>query len=92
VLTGAGAVINTAQTPPGSTVAVVGLGGVGLNALLAAQLLGARRLIAVDIHDDKLALAKQLGATDIVNAKADNAIQAVKDLTSGGFTSKANCR
>lgn len=84
VLTGAGAVINTAQTPPGSTVAVVGLGGVGLNALLAAQLLGARRLIAVDIHDDKLSLAKQLGATDVVNAKSDNAIQAVKDLTGGG--------
>ena len=84
VLTGAGAVINTAQTPPGSTVAVVGLGGVGLNALLAAQLLGARRLIAIDIHDDKLALAKQLGATDTVNAKADNAIQIVKDLTGGG--------
>src|SRR3546814_2002877 len=67
VLTGVGAVVNTARVPPGSSVAVVGLGGVGLNALLAAQLAGAARIVAVDVVDDKLALARQLGATDTFN-------------------------
>src|SRR3546814_2468861 len=64
VLTGVGAVVNTGRVPPGSSVAVVGLGGVGLNALLAAQLAGAARIVAVDVVDEKLALARQLGATD----------------------------
>src|SRR3546814_6992101 len=64
VLTGVGAVVNTARVPPGSSVAVVGLGGVGLNALLAAQLAGAARIVAVDVVDDKLALARQLGRSE----------------------------
>jgi alcohol dehydrogenase len=84
VLTGVGAALNTAQVFPGARVAVVGLGGVGLNALFGAQLAGASRVIALDIHDDKLALAKSLGATDVVNAKDAEAIQKVKDLTDGG--------
>ena len=84
VLTGAGAVLNTGQARPGSTVAVVGLGGVGLNALLAAKMIGASRLIAVDPLDDKLALARQLGATDTVNAGDEDAVDQVREATSGG--------
>jgi alcohol dehydrogenase len=84
VLTGVGAALNTAQVFPGARVAVVGLGGVGLNALFGAQVAGASQVIALDIHDDKLQLAKHLGATDVVNAKDPDAIQKVKDLTRGG--------
>lgn len=84
VLTGVGAVVNTAKVSAGSAVAVLGLGGVGLNTLLAAILSGARRVIAMDIHDDKLELARQLGATDTFRADAKDVIQHVKDLTAGG--------
>jgi alcohol dehydrogenase len=84
VLTGVGSALNTAKVTAGSRVAVVGLGGVGLNALLGAQVAGANRIVAVDIHDDKLDLAKTLGATDVVNAKDPDAIAKVKALTDGG--------
>lgn len=84
VLTGVGAVINTARVVPGTTVAVVGLGGVGLNALLAAQLVGARRIVAIDLHDDKLALARQLGATDAFNAGSSDCVKEVHDALDGG--------
>jgi alcohol dehydrogenase len=84
VLTGVGAALNTAKVFPGAKVAVVGLGGVGLNALLGALVGGASQVIAIDIHDDKLELAKQLGASDVVNAKDEDAIQKVKDMTNGG--------
>jgi alcohol dehydrogenase len=84
VLTGVGAVFNTAQVFPGSKVAVLGLGGVGLNSLLGAIVAGAQQIVALDLHDDKLKLAKELGATDTVNAKDPDAIQKVKDLTGGG--------
>lgn len=84
VLTGVGAALNTAQVFPGARVAVVGLGGVGLNALLGAQVAGASQIVALDVHDDKLELAKQLGATDVVNAKDPDAIAKVKELTRGG--------
>jgi alcohol dehydrogenase len=84
VLTGVGAALNTAQVFPGARVAVVGLGGVGLNALFGAQVAGASQVIAIDVHDDKLELAKKLGATDTVNAKDAKAIEKVKDLTNGG--------
>jgi len=69
VLTGAGAVINRAKLKAGDTAAVVGLGGVGLSALLAAVASGARRIVAVDLNDEKLALAKALGATHVINPK-----------------------
>jgi alcohol dehydrogenase len=70
VLTGAGAVINRARLQAGDTAAIVGLGGVGLSALIAAVASGARRIVAVDLSDDKLALAKTLGATHCINPKA----------------------
>lgn len=84
VLTGVGAALNTAKVFAGATVAVVGLGGVGLNALLGAAAAGASQLIAIDVHDDKLALAQQLGATAVVNAKDADLVQKVKDMTNGG--------
>ncbi len=84
VVTGVGAVINTAKIEPGSTVAVVGLGGVGLSGLLGAVLAGAGRIVAIDLADDKLGLARQLGATDTVNARDADHVKQVRDLTNGG--------
>ncbi len=83
VLTGVGAVVNTARVPAGAAVAVVGLGGVGLNALLACRLVGAGAIVAVDLQDDKLALARQLGATHTVNAGAADCVDQVRDATGG---------
>jgi alcohol dehydrogenase len=84
VITGVGAVLNTARVKAGSRVAVIGLGGVGLNSLLAASVAGARQIVAVDLRDDKLALARQLGATDTVNAGAADAVERIRALTHGG--------
>jgi alcohol dehydrogenase len=84
VMTGVGSVVNTAGMKMGTTAAVVGLGGVGLNALLGAIAAGAQRIVAIDLNDDKLALARQLGATDTVNPSDGDAIEHVRDLTSGG--------
>lgn len=84
VLTGVGAVVNTAQIKPGTSVAIVGLGGVGLNALLAAVLAGAERIIAIDLNADKLKFARQLGATDAFNAAQADCIEAVRAATGGG--------
>jgi S-(hydroxymethyl)glutathione dehydrogenase / alcohol dehydrogenase len=84
VMTGYGAVTNTAKVEPGSTVAVIGAGGVGLNIVQAARLAGARQIIAVDLVEHKLSLAKQFGATDGVNGGEGDAVQRVKELTGGG--------
>jgi len=84
VITGVGAVVNTARMRPGASVAVVGLGGVGLNALLGAKMAGARKIVAVDLLDDKLALARQLGADETFNAGDADVVGAVRDATAGG--------
>ena len=84
VLTGVGAVVNTAQVRAGTSVAVIGLGGVGLASVLGAAAAGARHVIAVDLADDKLALAQTLGATGTFNAGAANVIEAIRDATRGG--------
>lgn len=84
VLTGVGAVINTAKVEPGARVAVFGLGGIGLNVLLGARLVSALQIIAVDVVPTKLKLAKELGATHTLNAGESDVVAAVKDLTSGG--------
>lgn len=84
VLTGAGAVFNTARVRAGTDVAVVGLGGVGLSALLAAVAVGAARIVAVDLSDAKLETARKLGATHAVNATQDDCAEQVRDLTGGG--------
>ncbi len=84
VLTGVGAVVNTAKVPMGAAVAVVGLGGVGLAALLGAVAAGASRIVAVDLARDKRDFAMTLGATDAFDAGATGAIEAIRDATSGG--------
>jgi alcohol dehydrogenase len=83
VLTGVGAVVNTARVTAGTTVAVVGLGGVGLAALLGAVAAGAERVIAVDVAPHKLKIAEQLGATDSF-AAGDGAAEAIREATRGG--------
>ncbi len=84
VTTGLGSVFRTARIEVGSTVAVIGCGGVGLSAIQGARIAGAGRIIAIDTLDDKLELAKKLGATDVVNAGSVNPVEAVKELLSGG--------
>ncbi|HUQ40337.1 MAG TPA: Zn-dependent alcohol dehydrogenase [Acidimicrobiales bacterium] len=81
VLTGTGAAMNTATIRKGDTVAVVGCGGVGLNVIQGARIAGADRIIAVDMNDTKLAMAKEFGATDTVNASTGNAQSEVMGLT-----------
>jgi alcohol dehydrogenase len=84
VLTGVGAVVNTAQVRVGGSVAVVGLGGVGLAALIGAQAAGARQIIAVDLSEAKLDQARALGATHTVNAGHDDAVEQIRAMSSGG--------
>jgi S-(hydroxymethyl)glutathione dehydrogenase/alcohol dehydrogenase len=83
VMTGVGAVLNTAKVEEGDTVAVFGAGGVGLNVIQGAVLAGAGRIIAVDLLDSKLALAREFGASDTVNASTGAPEQAIRDLTGG---------
>jgi S-(hydroxymethyl)glutathione dehydrogenase/alcohol dehydrogenase len=83
VLTGVGAVFNTARVEPGSSVAVFGAGGVGLNVVQGAAIAGAERIIAVDTRPAKLELAKRFGATDVVDAGQADPVEAVRALTEG---------
>ena len=82
--TGLGAALNTAKVEPGSTVAVVGCGGVGLNCIQGAALAGALRIIAIDTVETKLTLAAQFGATEVIDASGGEVVQKVRDLTDGG--------
>jgi alcohol dehydrogenase len=84
VLTGVGAVVNTGKVTPGASALIVGLGGVGLSALLGAKAAGAHPLIAVDVHASKLELALSLGATAAVNARDPDAVAQIRELTRGG--------
>lgn len=84
VTTGYGAVVHRAQVPPGATVAVIGTGGIGIAAIQAARLSGAAHIIAVDVVDGKLARATACGATATVNARVDDPVQVVRQLTGGG--------
>ena len=83
VLTGVGAVVNSARVEVGDTVAIFGLGGVGLAALLGALAAGARKVVAVDVVPEKLALARELGATHAV-AGDEDVVEAVREATAGG--------
>ncbi len=85
VVTGVGAVLNTAQVPPGGRMAVVGLGGVGMNALMAGVVAGAERIVAVDLNADKLRLARELGATDTFLAGNADVVREIRDATDGGL-------
>src|SRR6478672_10804018 len=84
VVTGAGAVFNSAKVRPGQSVAVFGLGGVGLNAVMAAKISGASQIIGIDILDSKFPLAAELGCTHTFSARDLDLVQKVKDLTQGG--------
>ena len=82
--TGVGAVVNTAKVEPGQSVAVVGLGGVGLSVVLGARLAGARQIVAVDLSDEKLAFATRLGATQTVNARSNDAVGEIRRMSGNG--------
>jgi S-(hydroxymethyl)glutathione dehydrogenase/alcohol dehydrogenase len=84
VMTGVGAVFNAAKVEPGATVAVIGCGGVGLSAVNGAALAGAERIIAIDTVSSKLEVARELGATDTLNASNADPVKAVRDMTGGG--------
>jgi alcohol dehydrogenase len=84
LLTGVGAVLNTARAEPGSTAMVVGLGGVGLAAVMGARLAGCRRVIAADLDPAKFELAKAVGATDVVQSGSEDTLNEVRELSGGG--------
>lgn len=84
VTTGVGAVIHTAAVEPGSTVAVIGCGGIGLSCINGAAIAGASKIIAVDRVASKLDLARKFGATDVVDASAGNAVEEIIEMTGGG--------
>ncbi|MSQ13605.1 MAG: alcohol dehydrogenase [Dehalococcoidia bacterium] len=84
VMTGAGAVMNTAKVKRGDSVAVIGVGGVGLSSVAAAAALGANPVIAVDLDEAKLEFARKFGATHGVNASSGDPVEAIRKLTSGG--------
>ena len=93
VTTGIGAVLNTAKVEAGSTVAIFGLGGIGLAAIIGAKMANASRIIAIDINPDKFEMARKLGATDVINPKDyDQPIQdVIVDLTDGGVDYSFEC-
>jgi alcohol dehydrogenase len=84
VMTGVGAVVNTARLQAGQSAVVFGLGGVGLSALLGAALVGAHPLVAVDVVPEKLELALSLGATHAIDARGNEVVEQLKDATNGG--------
>lgn len=84
VTTGVGAVFHTAQVEPGSVVAVIGCGGVGLSCINGAAIAGAAQVIAVDMVDSKLEMAKDFGATHTVNGNDGDVVEQIRELTSGG--------
>ena len=84
VMTGAGAVMNSLRPRPGASIAVFGVGNVGMSAILAAVVCGCTTIIGVDIHVDRLEMARELGATHTVNATEVNPVEAIRDITGGG--------
>ena len=84
VTTGVGAALHTAKVEPGSTVAVFGTGGVGLSAIQGALIAGARKIIAVDVFESKLATARRFGATDTVDSSSTDAVKEIRKMTGGG--------
>lgn len=92
VTTGIGAVVFDAKVEPGTTVAVFGLGGIGLNVIQGAKMVGASRIIGIDLNDSKKELATQFGMTDFINPKdVDNVVEAIIDLTGGGVDYSFEC-
>ncbi len=92
VTTGIGAVINTAKVKPGTNVAVFGLGGIGLNVIQGARLVGADKIIGIDLNPKKKSLAEKFGMTDFIDAsKEDDVTQAIIDMTDGGVDYSFEC-
>jgi aryl-alcohol dehydrogenase len=91
VMTGAGAVMNSLHPRPGSSIAVFGVGTVGMSAMLAAVVVGCTTIIGVDVHQDRLQLAKALGATHVVNASEADPVEAIRDITGGGVDFSLEC-
>jgi len=92
VTTGIGAVVFDAAVEPGSTVAVFGLGGIGLNVIQGARMVGATKIIGIDINPDKVELAKKFGMTDFINPqKTPQIVEAICDLTNGGVDYSFEC-
>jgi S-(hydroxymethyl)glutathione dehydrogenase/alcohol dehydrogenase len=92
VMTGVGAAFNTARVEPGSICIVFGAGGVGLSAIQGCALAGAAQIVAVDIADNKLDMARQFGATHVLNSKsAENPVKALRELTGGGADYAFEC-
>jgi S-(hydroxymethyl)glutathione dehydrogenase/alcohol dehydrogenase len=92
ITTGIGAVLNTAKVPPGATVAVFGLGGVGLSVVQGAVMAGASRIVGVDVNPRKFAMAQQLGATDCLDAsRVASVAEAVIEMTDGGVDFAFEC-
>jgi aryl-alcohol dehydrogenase len=84
IQTGAGAVINALKIGMGETLAVFGAGSVGLSAVMAARLVGASKIIAIDLNEARLKLAKELGATHVIDAKSAHAVQEIRNITGAG--------
>jgi aryl-alcohol dehydrogenase len=91
VITGAGAVINSLRAGPGDSIAVFGAGTVGMSAILAAVVCGCTTIIAVDINPERLAMARELGATHTINAAAVNPVEAIREITGGGAQFTLEC-
>ena len=91
VQTGAGAVLNTLQPTPGSSLVVFGCGGVGMAAIMAAKIAGCSKIIAVDVVPSRLQMALELGATDTVNGKEVDTVAAIKEITGGGANYSVEC-
>ena len=92
VTTGVGAVVFDAKVEPGSTVAVFGLGGIGLNVIQGAKMVGASKIIGIDLNEDKKALAEQFGMTDFINPNGvDDTVQTIIDMTNGGVDYSFEC-
>jgi len=92
VTTGVGAVVFDAKVEPGSNVVVFGLGGIGLNVIQGANMIGANKIIGIDINEGKVDIAKQFGMTDFINPKnVDDLIEAIADLTNGGADYSFEC-
>lgn len=92
VTTGVGAVAFDAKVEPGTNVVVFGLGGIGLNVIQGARMVGANKIIGVDLNEGKVALAKQFGMTDFINpSKIENTVDAIIDMTCGGADYSFEC-
>ncbi|WP_417493457.1 S-(hydroxymethyl)glutathione dehydrogenase/class III alcohol dehydrogenase [Maricaulis sp.] len=92
VTTGVGAVAFDAKVEPGSNVVVFGLGGIGLNVIQGARMVGANKIIGIDINEDRLEIARKFGMTDFINPKkVENLVEAIMDLTNGGADYSFEC-